>query len=218
MPPTPEKPRRPSARKRGSPEGPKRGKRPRPAPGQAGRQVSRESAPRGTRDPLGRILKEYKVTWAGVLVVCGGIALLGGGVLAFALTREVVSIALTSVGGAICFSAVALFLMNLGNVGRCLELRKRGVRFTERGLAVEMLWSDVVDVDVNRTDQTNLGVAAVLKQSSDYAAPTGPLGKTEFEIRINAADGRSIRLSPMFMRMVSDPRELISFLKIRSGI
>ena len=40
------------------------------------------------QDPLGELLTRHAVTWAGVLIVSGGIAVVGLGVLAFAFIRN----------------------------------------------------------------------------------------------------------------------------------
>ena len=108
--------------------------------------------------------------------------------------------------------------MNVFNVGRRLELRRRGLRFVEAGVETELLWSDIVAVDVNRTDDTYLGVASVERRSSDAVSPSGPLTKTEWHVTIHTRDGRSVRLSRMFMRMVPDPKKLVSHLRMRSGV
>jgi len=65
------------------------------------------------------------------------------------------------VGAGALLLALALLGMNAFNIGRRLELRKLGVRFVQSGIITEIFWGDVVDVVVNRTDDTNLGVATV---------------------------------------------------------
>jgi hypothetical protein len=108
--------------------------------------------------------------------------------------------------------------MNVFNVGRRLELRRRGIRFVEAGVETELFWDEIVDIEVNRTDDTDMGLVSVETRSSNAVAPSGPLTKTEWQVTIHAADGRSIQLNRMFMRMVPDPKELISNLRMRSGV
>jgi hypothetical protein len=108
--------------------------------------------------------------------------------------------------------------INVFNVGRCLELRKLGVRFVESGIVTELLWHEIVDIAVNRTDDTYLGVVTVRKRSSDASSPSGLLTKSEWDVTIQGQDGRTIHLRPMFLRMVPDPKKLISQLRLRAGL
>ncbi len=172
----------------------------------------------GRPDPLGELIKKYHVTLASVLVVSGAVGVVGLGVLAYALIRDPWSPAFALVGAAVLLCAGALLVMNVFNVGRRLELRKRGLRFVEAGVETELFWGEIADVEVNRTDATSLGVATVEKRSSDAVSPSGLLTKTEWLVTIHTRDGRSVRLSRMFLRMVPDPKELISNLRMRSGV
>ena len=122
------------------------------------------------------------------------------------------------IGGFIGLLAFALLAINLFNVGRSLELRKRGIRFQERGEIREMLWSEIAHVEVDRLDATNVGVATKYSRSNDAAASSGPLTKTEFNVTIHSDSGETIFLSSIFFRMVNDPKKLISNLKLRSGL
>jgi hypothetical protein len=114
--------------------------------------------------------------------------------------------------------AVALLGMNIFNLGRRLELRKRGVRFVESGIVTDFFWDEIANVEVNRTDDTYLGVATVRRHSGDASSLSGPLTKTEWDVTIRGRDGRTIRLRPMFLRTVPDPRKLISQLRLRAGL
>jgi hypothetical protein len=172
----------------------------------------------GQPDPLGELVKKYHVTLASVLVVSGAVAVVGLGVLAYALIRDPWSPGFALVGIVVLLCAGVLLVMNVFNVGRRLELRKRGLRFVEAGVETELFWDEIVDVEVNRTDDTNLGLATVQKRSSDAVRPSGLLTKTEWQVTIHTRDGRSVRLSRMFLRMVPDPKELISNLRMRSGV
>jgi hypothetical protein len=108
--------------------------------------------------------------------------------------------------------------INVLNVGRCLELRKLGVRFVESGLLTEFFWDEIVDIEVNRTDDTYLGLATVRKRSANTSTPSGPLTSTEWDVTIHAQDGRAIRLRRIFLRTVPDPKKLISQLRLRAGL
>lgn len=169
-------------------------------------------------DPLGDVIKKYEVTWAAVLVVSGSVAMLGFGSVAYGLLGEIWSLGFLLVGGVVILCAVALAVMNVFNVGRRLELRKWGIRYADSGVETELLWSEIVDIEVDRTDDTDMGLVSVEKRSSDGISPSGPLTKTEWVVTIHAGDGRSIQLGRMFMRMVPDPKELISNLRMRSGV
>jgi len=187
--------------------------------------TDKQLAPTGDRthaaalpDPLGEVIKKHEVTWAAVLVVSGSVAMLGLGSVVYGLLGKIWSLGFLLVGGAVILGAVALAVMNVFNVGRRLELRRRGIRYADAGVETEMLWNEIVDVEVNRTDDTDMGLVSVETRSSDGISPSGPLTKTEWVVTIHAADGRSIQLGRMFMRMVPDPKELISNLRMRSGV
>jgi hypothetical protein len=169
-------------------------------------------------DPLGETIKKYEVTWAGILVVCGSLAVLGLGSVLYGLFGSIWSLGFLLVGAAVILCAIVLAVMNVFNVGRSLELRRHGLRFVDAGIETEFLWSEVVEIEVNRTDDTNMGLVSVEKRSADAVSPSGPLTKTEWQVTIHAGDGRSINLNRAFMRMVPDPKELISNLKMRSGV
>ena len=83
-------------------------------------------------------------------------------------------------------------------------MRRWGIRYADAGVETEMLWNEIVDVEVSRTDDTDMGLVSVETRSSDGVSPSGPLTKTEWVVTIHAADGRSIQLGRMFMRMVPD--------------
>ena len=171
----------------------------------------------GGGDPLGEVIEQHHVTWASVLLVSGSVGVVGLGVLAFALTREARSPGFLLVGGALLLCAGVLLVMNVFNVGRRLELRRRGLRFVEGGVETELLWSEIVEVEVSRTDETNVGPVGIHRRSSDPVSPSGPLTSTEWQVTIHTSDGRSVRLSRMFLRMVPDPKKLISHLRLRAG-
>jgi hypothetical protein len=169
-------------------------------------------------DPPGEVIERYHVTWASVLLVSGSIAVIGLGCIIYAVTGEPWSKAFLVVGGAVVLCAVVLLVINSFSVGRRLELRRRGIRFADRGVETEVLWGDIVNVEVSRTDDTYMGAVSVERRSSDPITPSGPLTKTEWQVTIHTVDGRSVRLSKMFLRMVPDPQKLISHLRMRSGV
>jgi hypothetical protein len=188
-------------------------KRPKPDPDDEG-----ESGAGFPADRLGTLMSRYQVTLAGVLIFSGVVALVGLGLVGFALTRERTSIVFLLIGTVVLLLAFALVGVNVFNVGRRLEVRKRGIRFVEAGIETEMYWQDIADIRVNRTDDTDLGVVTVRKRGSHYAAPSGPLTRTEWEVTIRAHDGRTIYLRPTFLRIVPDVRKLVSQLRMRAGI
>src|SRR5689334_18603594 len=133
-------------------------------------------------DPLGKLLQQHQVSLAGVLVLSGLIGLVGLGLLAYALTRQPYSLTFLLVGTAVLLLAVTFLGINAFSVGRRLELRKRGVRLVEFGVPTEFLWDEIADIEVNRTDDTNLGVASVRRRSSDAVSPSGLLTNTEWDV------------------------------------
>ncbi len=169
-------------------------------------------------DPLGKLLQQYQVSLAGLLLVAGVLILIGLGIIIYGLTRETHVLVFLAVGAGVMLLAVVLLGMNVFNLGRRLELRKRGVRYVEFGTTTELFWDEIADVEVNRTDDTYLGVASVRKRSSDAASPTGLLTKTEWDVTIHGHDGRTIRLRSTFLRTVPDPKKLISQLRLRAGL
>jgi len=169
-------------------------------------------------DPLGKLLQQYRVSLAGVLLVAGAIAAVGLGALAFALSWKPPSLTFLLAGTLALLMALALAGINVFNVGRRLELRKHGVRFAESGLETEFAWDEIADIEVSRLDSTSLGVVGVWKRSADASSPSGLLTNTEFTVIIHNHGGRKIRLSSMFLRAVSDPKKLISQLRLRAGL
>jgi hypothetical protein len=185
--------------------------------------VSEARRPRASRqensgDPLGKLLRQYRVSLAGVVVMAGAVALVGLGVLAVGLARKPVSPTFLLMGTVALLMAFALVGINLFNVGRRLELRKHGIRYMEAGVETELAWDEIAEVEVSRLDRTNFGVATVWKRSADASRPSGLFTNTEFTVIIHARDGRRIRLSPIFLRGVADPRKLIAELRLRSGL
>jgi hypothetical protein len=169
-------------------------------------------------DALGKMIQVYSVNLAGVLIGSGTLALIGFGLLGYALTRQPLSIMFLLAGVFVLILAAMLLGLNAFNLGRRLELRKRGVRFVESGIVTELFWDEIVDIEVKRSDATNMGLVTVHKRSSDAVSPSGPLSKTEWHVTLHSNDGRSIRLSPIFMRIIPDPKKLISQLRLRSGL
>jgi hypothetical protein len=171
-------------------------------------------------DPLGGLMKTYTMSLVGLLVVSGAVALVGLGLVGcgLVLAQQLTSVILLLIGTCALLAAVALLGVNVFNVGRRLEMRKKGLRYVEAGIVTEIRWEDVVDIQVNRTDDTNLGVATVRKRGGHYAAPSGPLTRTEWDVTIRARDGRSMHLGPRFLKLVPDVGKLISQMRIRSGV
>ena len=177
-----------------------------------------EEAARALADPLGKLQKEYRVRLAGVLIVSGVLGAIGAGCLIYALTRNPYSVTFLIIGGIALLLGVVVLVMNIFNVGRSLEVRKRGIRFTEAGIETALLWGEIVDVEVNRTDTTSLGVASVRKRSSDATSPSGLLTNTEWDVTIHGRDGQMIHLSPIFLRTVPDAKKLIAQIRMRAGL
>ena len=203
-------------------EGERRRRRPRPAGSSRTKRQSADSRPHQTRvasrDRLGKLIEQHRVTLLGVLFVNGVLGMVGLGLCGYGFVRDPRSLSLLVIGGFFILMALILLGINVVNIGRSLEIRKKGIRYSERGAVTELLWSEIVDVSVDRLDDTNMGIASVKRRSNDASSPSGLLTKTEWEVIITADDGRQVRLTPIFMRVVSDPKGLISKLKLRSGM
>ena len=169
-------------------------------------------------DRLCKLLQQYQVSLGGVLLISGVTAVIGVGTIVYSLTRRPYWLVFLLVGTVALLLSVALLGINVFNIGRRLELRKRGVRFVESGIITEFSWDEITEVEVNRTDDTYLGVARVRRRSADASSPSGLLTSTEWDVTIRGQDGRTIRLRPMFLRNVADPRKLISQLRMRAGL
>lgn len=189
------------------------------------RQKSRHGMQRvdadAERDPLGKLIEEHRVTLAGIIIVGGVLGVIGASALWWGWAqdpRTIVSLSAMGIGGLVLLMALVLLFTNLFNVGRHLELRKRGIRYTQRGITTEMRWKEIASVETDRLDSTNLGVATKYTQSNNALAPSGLLTKTEFTVTIISDDGRTILLPPSFLQSLGDPRKLISKLKLRAGI
>jgi hypothetical protein len=173
------------------------------------------------RDPLGTLIEQHRVTLAGVLLVCGLSGALGVAALGWGWSqqpRTTVALAAMGIGGLVLLTALVLLFMNIFNIGRSLELRKHGIRYTERGQTTQFLWKEIASVETDRLDSTFVGAATKYTRSDNAVAPSGPLTRSEFTVTIVADDGRTIRLPPSFLQCVDDPKKLISKLKVRSGI
>jgi hypothetical protein len=181
----------------------------------SGAEVER---PRKRRDPLGKLQNRYEIQLGQILGFCGGIAVLGLISLFYGLLQDPKSLLFLAVGGVVLLLAVALLAINLPNLGRRLEIRRSGIRYTAASESVEMFWDEITVVDVDRTDDTYLGLASVHETSSDAIRPSGPLTKTEFNVMICTADGRSIRLSKRFLQMVPRRQELVREIQVRAGL
>ncbi len=194
-------------------------KRPKREPGEVRREKRRQPAEsESDEDSLGKLVTQYGVNMAETLVAQGVIGLIGGGMVWYALSRDPYSLAWLLVGLAVILAAVVMLGLSLLNLGRKLELRKRGVRWTEFGMVTEFGWDDIADVEIQRQDETYLGVASVHQRSSDAVSSSGPLTKTEWDVTIHAHDGRTIRLRPLFLRTVQDPKKLISQIRLGAGL
>lgn len=163
-------------------------------------------------------MEQHRVTLLGVLVITGFLGIVGLGLCGYAWLKDPRSLTLLIVGGFVILLAVILFGINILNVGCRFEIRKKGIRYTQRGARTEMFWNEIVDVSVDRLDNTSMGPVTVRRRSDDASSPSGLLTKTEWTVVITADDGRQIRLTPTFLRVVSDPKKLISNLKLRSGM
>jgi hypothetical protein len=192
---------------------------PRPRPDRDADESSDENAgPRRRRDPLGKLQNRYEIRLGQILGFCGGIAVLGLMAAIYGLLQAPRSLLFLAMGGVVLLAAVALLAVNLPNLGRRLDIRRRGIRYTEAGKSVAMFWDEITLVDVDRSDDTYLGLVSVHETSSDTIRPAGPLTKTEFNVLICTSDGRAIRLRKRFLQMVPKRQDLIREIQVRAGL
>lgn len=177
-----------------------------------------DRSPGATGDPLGRLIELYRTNLTGAVVSAAVVGLIGLGVLGYALSRQPRPLTALLVGAFTLLFALWWLVIHLLNAGRRLELRKRGIRFVDGGRETELAWDDVVAVDVDRHDNTNLGVGALHTRGSNATRPSGPFTKTDWNVIIRGAHGETIRLRPSFLRIVRDPRKLIAHLRLRAGL
>src|SRR5262245_8256130 len=114
-------------------DAPRRRRRPR-----TGDQEKRPGTADSVAEPLGKLIHAYQVNLASVLVVCGGLMLIGLAVVGYALLQRPLWLIVLLIGAAIVLVAFVQLGTTVLNVGRRLELRKRGVRFVESGVATEI--------------------------------------------------------------------------------
>jgi hypothetical protein len=181
--------------------------------------ASPKRRPAPDADPLGKLIHEYGASLPGALVASGGLALVGLVLtaLAYTLFRPPGSYIGLGAGAVLLLLALCVLVVNVFNVGRRLEVRKRGLRYTEVGVETVIRWEEIVDVSVRRHDETDMGIVTRERESSDYVSPSGPLTKTEWEVEIVGDNGETIHLPPTFLRTVGDPKKLIQQIKIRAG-
>ncbi len=172
----------------------------------------------GAGDPLGPVIEQHGITWAALIVVTIVLGATGGAILGYGATRVPRSTLWLTVGGIVLGLGVLMFVLNVRNTGRRLELRKRGIRFVDAGDVTELNWSEIVEVDVHRLDKTSVGPVHKFRESDDAVSPSSLLTKTEWEVTLRTNDGRSIHLPPAFFRIVPDARKLISAIKLRAGV
>lgn len=194
-------------------------KRPRRGPANSSSEdrdaIQRDSEAESERDPLGKVIVAHRVTLARVLFIFVLGAAVGGGVLAYASTREIYAKVFLGIGGAILYFAVVASLKNLVLLGRRLELRKYGLRYVAHGSKTDFRWDDIVDLEIIRKDKSYYGRVRVDRVTSDEHSPSGLLTTSTFDVTIHARDGDSIRLTPTFMKAVPNPKKLIQ--RIRMG-
>lgn len=181
-------------------------------------QKKRRRSADAADEPLGKLIHEYGVNLASALVACGFLTLMGLAAIGYALMQRPLSLIILLIGAVVVLAAFVVLVTNIINVGRRLELRKRGVRFVESGVTTEIYWSDVADIIVDRADRTNVGIATVHTRSDDAVSPSGLLTNTDWTLTIQGHDGNVIRLRPVFLKTVRNVQNLISQLRLGAGL
>jgi hypothetical protein len=169
-------------------------------------------------DPLGKLLKEYRPNAAGLRGVAI-LAFLGGvGVLVYCQFQTPYPFKLMLLGIFLLAMAPVLLIISGFHFGDSLQVRRYGMRLLERDIKTDVPWEEIADVEVNRTDVTNLGVATVWSKRSDLKRPGLLTARTEWEILIHRHDGRVVRLSRAFLQYVPDVRSLVILLRKNVGL
>jgi hypothetical protein len=170
-----------------------------------------------TADPLGGLIRCYQVNMSGLLLGAGVMALVGLSLVALALVWKAMSLILLGGGALILVTAAVVVGANMSNTGRRLELRKKGVRFVDSGEETDLFWEDVLQVQVDRTDETDMGWLTRETRGAHYMKLTGPMTQTTWEVTI-IARGDAIYLDSRFLKLVPDVSKLISDLRMRAGV
>lgn len=182
----------------------------------------RENDKSNESDPLGKLIRRYEMDASQIVGQALFVALFGIGVLVFAgfQTGEPRRMFGLIAAGLICLAAAAWRLLTgVRTTTQSVQLRRDGIRYLDNfGVTHEVTWGEVVDVEIERYDEADYGIATVERTSDDYLSPSGLTTSTEFAVRIHVADGRTVHLDKRFLNRLRDPKSLLADLKLRSGI
>ncbi len=169
-----------------------------------------------TGDPLGPVLKTYRPQLGSAVFAIAITVALGGGLLGYAISigkATLVSLLVGGFGLVLCLVGGYLLFVNLANLGRRLDLHKRGIRFSQFGFRKQMRWKEIVNIDVERREVEAFGIMRSVTTSDDEYSPEAATSNTSWEIAIESARGQTIVLGEIFMRIVPDPPQLIANLR-----
>lgn len=169
------------------------------------------------RDPLGKLIKVYRPNTAVGVAVAILMGLAGGSVLLYCQFHHPYPYRIMLAGVVLILASPVMLIVSMFNSRRSLEIRRHGVRLVEGGQVTELAWDEIVQVDVERTDVTSLGVATISTRRSDLKRTSLLPARTEWEVRIQTRDGRMIRLSRMFLQYVPDVKSMVILLRKYAG-
>jgi hypothetical protein len=183
--------------------------------GKATRRKTRIVEPPESDDPLGELMKVYTTNIKVKAFIYIPFAILGAGMLFYALIQrtETIPNIVIGVSGGVLFFLNSVFMgCQLWNVGKQLELHRRGVRLSRFGMKKDMRWKQIVQIEVVRTavGTEALGLIDTTTVSDDEHSPVKGDG---LHVTIHDVDGRTIELGHSFMQIVDDPIKLIANLR-----
>jgi hypothetical protein len=159
-------------------------------------------------DPLGKPLARYGtntkafmlMATAVVLGLSGGVVVANADWLALALADSQESTAYTFVGWTLLVAGMGTMAWGVWGMSAFFELRRKGVRFTQRRGVTELRWKEIEDIQVHKSVFVHRGSRHV-----------------SWEVYIYGREA-TIYLSSGFLRLVPSVSELLNMLKSVSGI
>ncbi|MAT16589.1 MAG: hypothetical protein CMJ46_15115 [Planctomyces sp.] len=171
-----------------------------------------------SRDPLGGLIRMYGTSLMVVILILVFFWVLGGAVFVGVLfTEGTIATVLKWVGVFFLVCGLLAAGVQAINLNRRLELRKNGIRYINGGIQKEFPWEEIVEVEVERLDTTDLGPVSLQRRSNDASRPTNVLRRSHWKITIHSRSGDTITLGDVFTNIIPKPQELISELRLRSG-
>jgi hypothetical protein len=156
---------------------------------------------RKRRDPLGKLVEEYRPSKAVLLMGALAAPILGavagvGGMLALDRDQWVGAMVTAAAFALVGLACVALLLF--GRTNSMFAIHERGVRFQVRRNSTYLLWDEIEEIDIRRVHRI-----------------VGRTTKARYEVLLIGSE--TIHLKNWFLNALDDPNGLIKTLKRHSG-